>query len=246
MAPGFHVIAHLQHGDRLDVYDLWSAERSCRVIGKTLRPDRSEHDGARRALLQEGRLLKRLTHPHIVRAYEIHRQPQPLVILEAVPGETLGRLVERGGPLSLEALAFLGLHLCSALTYLHGQEMLHLDLTPGNIIASHGLAKLIDLSLAQPPGATDGRSGTPGYRAREQAAGGMLTTASDVSGLGAALVFASLGQPPPDTRTGRMPASGQKLPPPLRALLAACLEADPGCRPALEDVANGLAAFLPA
>ncbi|MEZ4564278.1 MAG: serine/threonine-protein kinase [Thermomicrobiales bacterium] len=245
MAPGFHVVGHLHRGDRLDVYDVWSVERACRVIGKTLRPD-SSGNAVRQALLQEGRLLRRLTHPHIVRAYEVHTHPQPLVILEALPGETLGRLIERGGPMPLEHLAFLGLHLCSALTYLHGQEILHLDLTPGNIIISHGLARLIDLSLAQPPGVTGGGSGTPGYRAREQAAGGKLTKATDIAGLGAVLVFASLGQAPTDNTSGAMPESGKRLAPSLRLVLEACLTPQPDDRPALDDVAACLLEFLPA
>lgn len=245
MAPGYPVIAHLHRGDRLDVYDLWSEERACRVIGKALRPDWQPDDEARQALLREGRLLKRLTHPHIVRAYEVQTRPRALVILEALPGETLGRLVERGGPLPLADLAYLGLHLCSALTYLHRQAVLHLDLTPGNIIASHGVARLIDLSLARPPGRSRGDIGTPGYRAREQAAGGSLTSASDVAGLGAVLAFASTGRPP-GASVAQFHDPAGRLPPPLRAAIEACLDPDPGQRPTLDELATCLAELLPA
>ncbi len=67
IAPGYEVIEHLSRGRTLDVYDVWSDERACRCIAKTLRADRSEDRWARRRLETEGRLLRRLTHPHIVR-----------------------------------------------------------------------------------------------------------------------------------------------------------------------------------
>src|SRR5262245_33477547 len=72
LTPGYMVVAHLHRGDALDVYEVWSAERECRCVAKVLRPDRLEHPGDRQRVLREGRLLQRLTHPHIVRAYEPH------------------------------------------------------------------------------------------------------------------------------------------------------------------------------
>jgi eukaryotic-like serine/threonine-protein kinase len=60
---------------------------------KTLRPDRLDHDGPARRLLAEGRLLCRLTHPHIVRAYEVIEEPVPMVVMETLSDETLSHMV---------------------------------------------------------------------------------------------------------------------------------------------------------
>ena len=67
LAPGYEVIAHMSRGNNLDVYDAWSEERACRVIAKTPRPDRLEDRRTVRALMREGRLLKKFTHPHVRR-----------------------------------------------------------------------------------------------------------------------------------------------------------------------------------
>src|SRR5262245_40633117 len=64
LAPGYTVVAHIRRGTALDVYEVWSAERSCRCVAKTLRPDCLNDPRDRRRVLREGRLLQRLTHPH--------------------------------------------------------------------------------------------------------------------------------------------------------------------------------------
>jgi serine/threonine protein kinase len=241
LAPGYLVLAHLHRGELLDVYDLWSEERACRCVGKAPRTDIASRDDARRALLREGRLLLHLSHPHIVRAYAVLTAPTPLVVLETLPGETLAALVARAGPLPAADLAYLGLHLCSALTYLHGQGWLHCDLTPDNIVSSHGLAKVLDLSLARRSGRNRDDLGTPGYRAPELAAGGTLSAATDSYGLGAVLAFALSGVTPgADEVSVALLVSGTEAERALRSAIAACLAAEPAARPSLADLAIAL------
>ena len=254
--PGYRVVGHLRRGEDLDAYDLWSEERACRCVGKALRPDRLGKASARRRLLREGRLLLRLTHPHIVRAYETLTEPTPVVILETLPGETLSHLIERlRRRLPIADLAHLGLHLCSATQYLHRYGVLHLDLKPSNIIANHGIAKVLDLSIARPPGRTRGGIGTAGYMAPEQARGGRLGPYTDVWGIGAVLYAAATGEEPcatEDTTTGARQL--ERLPDPIRrhrrvparlcALGGRCLDADPGRRPTVIGVIESLSAFV--
>lgn len=195
LAPGYRVIQHMRRGEDLDVYDVWSDERDCRCIGKTLRPDRLDNAKARARLLREGRLLLRLTHPHIVRAYEVQTNPGPLVIEETLPGETLAHLIDRQPRwLRVQDVAQLGIHLCSAIGYLHRAGWLHLDIKPSNIVSSNGMAKVLDLSLARAPGSYRGGSGTPGYMAPEQIEGGKLGPFTDVWGIGATLYEAATGE----------------------------------------------------
>lgn len=252
LADGYVVLAHLHRGGRLDIYDLWSEERACRCVGKALRPDARDDDAARRGLLREGRRLQRLTHPHIVRAYAVLDDPTPLVILETLPGETLERLIERAGPLSAPELAYLGLHLGSALTYLHRQRLLHLDLTPGNVVASHGIAKVIDLSLSRRPGQSRGGDGTRGFNAPELAEGAALTPATDIYGLGATLVFSALGDVPADAANGTLAARVEAMMSrdagaaarAIAATITACLERTPARRPSLDELTAALSAII--
>jgi serine/threonine protein kinase len=203
LAPGYRIIGHLNRGNRLDVYDAWSVERDSRCVLKTLRPDRAPEPAARRALLREGRLLRRFSHPHLVRAYELTAaidDGRPVVVLETLGGETLShlvhRLLEQGRRLPLAEVAVLGVQLASVLTYLHHHGWLHLDLKPSNIVASAGQARLIDLSIARRPGRARAGGGTFEYLSPEQARGGLLTAATDVWGLGAVLYAVLAGEPP--------------------------------------------------
>jgi serine/threonine protein kinase len=218
IAPGYEVIAHLSRGAALDVYDVWSEERQTRCIAKTVRPDRWDDEAVRRGLEAEGRLLRRLSHPHIVRAYERPATPNPVVVMETLSGETLAHLIAEGEGLSAAEIAHLGLHLCSAVQYLHRKRILHLDLKPSNIIAESGRAKLIDLSVARTPGPVPPGVGTWCYMAPEQVWGGDLGTPADVWGIGvvlweAAAGKAAFGDDVGDEEDGLASSSGDELPP---------------------------------
>jgi len=163
--PGYDLGERLARSDVLDVHEAWSRERGCSVIVKSLRPDRRGDARAARSLRREGRLLESLSHPHLVRAYEVLHEPVDAVVLETLGGETLAHLVRRRDRrLSAAELSFLGQHLCSAVGYLHGRGWLHLDLKPSNVVADGGRAKLIDLSIARRPGRV--RSSPAGCRRR--------------------------------------------------------------------------------
>jgi len=196
VAPRYEVVEHLRRGRNLDVYDVWSEERACRCVMKALRSDRLGREGPTRRLLEEGNLLRRLTHPHIVRGYDVLEEPLPMFVMETLTGETVGHMIEvREVELSAAELAQLGLHLASAIRYLHAHGWLHLDLKPSNVIAECGRAKLIDLSVARPPGPAHGGIGTFFYMAPEQVRGGELGPAADVWGIGTVLFEAATGEP---------------------------------------------------
>jgi len=248
LAPGYEVVAHLNRGRTLDVYDAWSSARACRCVAKALRPDCRTDASARMRLQREGALLTRLTHPHLVRGYEV---VDGVVILETLPGETLSHLIRtRSRRLPYTDIAWLGLHLCSALHYLHGEGWLHLDLKPSNVVCDGGHAKVIDLSLARRPGPVAAGVGTAQYLSPEQARGAMVGPPADVWGIGAVLFTAATGQrpfgvaTPPEQLRRRAPLVGdlRRLPPPLGSAIDACLEPEPAERPTLAALAEALEA----
>jgi serine/threonine protein kinase len=140
----------------------------------------------REALRREGELLRDLAHPHLVRAYGVHGEPRDAVVLETLAGRTVQHALASARRLPTAAqVAVLGGQLGGALRFLHRHGVLHLDVKPGNVVlGDDGLARLIDLSHAGPPGRYEPGRGTWSARSPEQCRGGELTAAADVWGLG--------------------------------------------------------------
>ncbi|MCZ7422948.1 serine/threonine-protein kinase [Verrucosispora sp. WMMA2121] len=178
---------------------------------------------------------------------------------EYVPGATLRQHVDARGPLSTPHGAMVGAMLAEGLANVHQVGILHRDLKPQNIILGPDGPKLIDFGLAvladrhdylTEPGAL---VGTPAYMSPEQVRGERdLTTAVDVYGLAATLVFALTGHtlyPQSNswnlllriTEPSDLPdLSG--VPDELAPLLGAMLAHDPTARPSLDTVRRRLLA----
>nr|WP_272917681.1 serine/threonine-protein kinase [Nocardioides flavescens] len=231
----------LAHGSRVDTYDVVDLARDCRAVLKVVRPDRAHEERVVDALRVEGTLLTTLSHPHLVRGYDLLEEPRPAVVLETVPGSTLAALVDDGA-MSSRDTALVGRQLASVLGYLHRHGWLHLDVKPENVVVQEGRVVLIDLGVASRPGRLERAVGTEGYAAPEQAAGGTVGPAADVRGLGATLWECLTREAPGDAPDldvlrGRGP---------LGDLVADCLRPDPSLRPSVREVAGRLDAVLAA
>jgi eukaryotic-like serine/threonine-protein kinase len=255
LAPGYRVLGHLRRGSHVDVYDVWSSERRARCVAKVLIPEHADELSARRRLLREGRLLARLSHPHIVRAYAVLSEPRPALILETLTGATLAYLIAQSkNGLGARDVAVLGLQLCSAIDYLHSQGVLHLDLKPSNIVAETGHARVIDLDIARAPGLGHGE-GTRQYMAPEQVRRGTLSPATDVWGIGAVLFEATTGQlafdfgcgdayPQLARRATAVRRAKQRVTITLAEVIDAALEPNPADRPRIDEVVCQLAQLV--
>jgi eukaryotic-like serine/threonine-protein kinase len=184
--------------------------------------------------------------------------PRPHVMLEHLEGPRLSTLVRKQGVLEPEQLLPLGLQLCSALHFLAGEGIAHLDVKPSNIIMG-APARLIDLSIARPLAElrhVTHRIGTDAYMAPEQCDPerlGPMTGAADIWGVGATLYHAASGWTPfrrgdPHARAAERFPQLEEAPAPLpravspelAALVEACLDPDPGARPAPAELASEL------
>jgi len=182
------------------------------------------------------------------------------LVLETISGFTLSALLDEDERLPILDVLHLGLHLTSAVGYLHSRGWLHLDLKPSNVVADAGRAKLIDLSIARRPGKGVPGAGTRGYLAPEQNLGQQLGPATDVWGIGGVLYESIVGDPAvpheggTSTRTGQRPAhliavparlkTRRKVPPTVVQLIDASLRIDPAQRPTIGQCATVLAEAL--
>lgn len=149
--------------------------------------------------LSEATLMARLEHGHVVRIYDfgVH-EDRPFICMEYVEGWNLLELVEARGPLPVPAVLAAGIQTLEGLGYAHSRNVLHLDLSPANVIVSKsGVAKLSDFGMAGKKfRASEGRIvGTPAFLSPEHVSGKPGTAASDLFSFASLLYFAATGEP---------------------------------------------------
>jgi serine/threonine protein kinase len=99
----------------------------------------------------EGRSLIRLSHPNIVRVLSVGEQNGlPYIAMDYVEGSDLAKEIARRTIYKVEDVAQLLRPIAEALDYMHSQDLLHLDIKPGNIcLAKNCSPILIDFGVAQ-------------------------------------------------------------------------------------------------
>ncbi len=137
--------------------------------------------GAGEAARREAAALAGLRHPNILSVYDVLEDAEGVWLIEQwITGAPLSAVLAAAGKLrGIDALALIhgALH---GLSYAHGRDVVHGDITPGNILIDQsGTPMLVDFGLAVTPGQTS-LGGTPGYMAPEAAAGQPVDKRSDV------------------------------------------------------------------
>ena len=262
IAEGRSVLKPIGSASELyDTYLVWDEQRFSIMVAKVIRPDRVSDDSAYNGLRREVWALERLQHPIVVRAFDaVLTEPHPHVLLEHLEGFTLRSVIRRQGAIPPEQALPLALHVASALHYFAGEDAVHLDVKPDNIIMS-APPRLIDLSLVhsvEDANALTSAVGTDAYMAPEQCIPGEgepIGPATDVWGLGATLYYACAATVPfprparedRHTLADRFPQLEDdpwplpsEVPANLRELIVAMLRRDPTERPAASEVAGAL------
>ncbi|MBI3476062.1 MAG: protein kinase [Acidobacteria bacterium] len=177
--------------------------------------------GGEERFKREGRILGRLSHPHIAELVDagVSTTGSPYLVLEHVEGDHIDQYCDQHR-LDVTARLRLFLDVAAAVAHAHSNLIVHRDLKPSNVLVSKdGQVKLLDFGIAkllegdgQDGEATlltvqGGRAMTPEYAAPEQVTGAPVTTATDVYTLGVLLYVLLTGQHP----TGRGPRSAADL-----------------------------------
>lgn len=238
------------------------------VAVKVLADNWATNDDVRARFLAEARLLRRLSDERIVRVYDIGttERGQPYFVMDLANGGSLEQLRKR------MVAPGLALRLCAeaarALEVLHRNQLVHRDITPGNILLSNtpnGVrVMLADLGVAKSlldEYRDTMTAGTPAYMALEQANSTQLDQRSDIYSLACVTYALLTGRPPFPVKTlaellGRNHAIGPAsiadqigAPAALDHLMAAALSPDPNRRPQtaaqFADALDRLADALP-
>jgi serine/threonine protein kinase len=204
------------------VYEAHDPELDRMVALKLVPPDRIGHEHRTR-LLREAQALARLSHPNVVKVFDVGTRGEQLwVAMERVHGQTLREWLRT--PRSWRGVLRVMQQAASGLAAAHQAGLLHRDFKPENVmLGDDGVVRVMDFDLARslpddgasaepevaPAGLvptldtlalsvtqTEVLVGTPGYMAPEQLLGEPLTPAADQFALCVSLWEGLFGERP--------------------------------------------------
>ena len=156
---------------------------------------------------REMRMVGRLDHPNVVRAYDADQLGGILyIVMEYVPGQSLGQKFRATGPLPAIDVINYAAQAALGLAHAHDQGIVHRDVKPSNLLVNdEHILKVLDLGLGvlleadeQSSFATaDGIAvGTIDYMSPEQAMGKEVDGRSDIYSLGCSMYHMITGKLP--------------------------------------------------
>ena len=192
-------IRRLGSGGLAEVFE--GVYRGKRVAFKKMKSTTKNPAATREAFKAESRLLG-LNHPHVI--HLIVAEPE-LVIMEFIPeAKNLQALIDQDLTYPWQKYAK---QLVAAVTYLHANNVLHLDIKPANVLVdTHHHCKVIDFGCSQPRSkpTLSACQGTHAYRAPELFKGQLPTTKADVYSLAVTIWSLKYRRVPYDGQHGDM------------------------------------------
>ncbi|AUX47414.1 protein kinase [Sorangium cellulosum] len=217
--PGtsYRLLRRIGAGSCSEVFEATGRRGELRAL-KLLRAmhDGSSEVGAR--LVQEGRALSALSHPHVVKVEEVGvtSDGRPFLVMPRLFGETLRERLDARGPLPTAAAVRIAIQVLGGLAAAHHAGIVHRDVKPANVFLAQARggaqdaagaeaaasAVLIDFGIAKvscdglEPSTGSHVLGTPRYLSPEQILGGEIDARTDVYAVGLLLFEAITGRGP--------------------------------------------------
>jgi serine/threonine-protein kinase len=164
---------------------------------------------AKTRFFQEAKTIGRLSHPNLVTVYDVGEEDEiAFIAMDFIPGRNLNDFVKKTHLLPISVVFHIAAQVADALDYAHGQNVIHRDIKPGNIIYDENLnvIKVTDFGIARMMDSSQTRSdiilGSPSYMSPEQLRSTKVDGRSDLFSLG--VTFYQL-------LTGHYPFEGKDL-----------------------------------
>jgi eukaryotic-like serine/threonine-protein kinase len=194
VAARYELKSKLGQGGMATVWKAWDLELEEDVALKVFMqpiPDAKAQAETQQRFKQELKLSRQLSHPNIIRLYDIgvhaaHRY----ISMELLVGHALQDLIENGPMEFGRGLGYM-VQACAGLQAAHDQGVIHRDIKPENLfVTNDDVLKVMDFGIAKNafgPGLTIAGmvAGTPEYMAPEQITNfSSVTAATDLYSLG--------------------------------------------------------------
>lgn len=200
----YRITEKLGRGGMATVFKAYHAALDRYVAIKALHPAFMEDPNFLARFQREARVVAKLEHPNIVPIYDFaEHEGRPYLVMKFIEGETLKARLVRDG-ISDDQILVIVKAVGEALTYAHGQGILHRDVKPSNVLlandhriylADFGLARIAQAGESTLSG--DMMLGTPQYISPEQAMGVQeLDEGTDIYSFGVMLYELIVGQVP--------------------------------------------------
>lgn len=153
----YRIVRLLGKGGMAEVYEVENEKLGSRYAMKVFTLDHGDIEFLKKRFQVEGRLLARLDHPRIVRVYDMDVDAAtglPYYVMDLIldPSGTPRSLLEAmtAGNITEEDVANWYEDLCDGLAYIHGEGVVHRDVTLENVlIGADGRAVLSDFGVSK-------------------------------------------------------------------------------------------------
>ncbi len=149
----FRITGLLGQGGMGCVYKAWHPDLDIPVAIKTIKPGNVSDLQFIDRLIREARLATKLSHPNVVRVYDVdHDNNVYYIVQEFVDGQDLYELIRSApnGTIELSKALEIIVGITGALVEAEKHNVIHRDIKPSNILVStEGIPKLADMGLAK-------------------------------------------------------------------------------------------------
>lgn len=203
-AETYRVVKKLGEGGMGTVFLARDQKLDREVAVKVLSRHLCEDRVAVARFVYEARMTAKFDHPHIVSVYAVGDfHGRPFIVMKLLDGVSLAhQMNQRKGPWAWADVRATLAPLCSGLTYIHGQNLVHRDVKPSNVnLSPTGHVTLLDFGvikeLSKDRTGTGQLLGTLRYMAPEQITDpDKVDARADVYALGVMLYRLLVGKAP--------------------------------------------------